>query len=157
MTRKEQIQRYRTGPAAVSDALRGLTDKELDQPPADGGWTARQIVHHLADIEMTAAVRVRRLMAELSPVIPAVDGGEYARALHYEDRPIEPSLKAIRGAVESTASLLERMRADDWQRSGEHTELGAFSVARWLSMHWDHCHNHADQIRRAVGLAAPTH
>ena len=156
MTRSEQIQRYRTGPAAVGDSLQGLSDEQLDQRPADGGWTVRQIVHHLADIEMAAAVRVRRLVAERAPVLPAVDGGEYASALHYQDRPIEPSLHAITGAVESTASLLEHLSEEDWQRRGTHSALGVFSVARWLSIHADHCHDHADQIRRVVGSQEAT-
>ena len=70
--------------------VEGLTEDELDARPADGGWTPREVVHHTADSEMTSAIRLRRLIAEDDPLIVAYDGDEFARRLHYADRPIEP-------------------------------------------------------------------
>src|SRR5580704_7438151 len=102
--RQARVTAYREGVQAVESALAGATDRELDARPAPGKWTARQIVHHLADSEMTAAVRLRRLIAEDQPNVGAYDESVYADRLHY-NRPIESSLQAFRFARESTADL----------------------------------------------------
>ena len=100
----------RTSPARRSSARRstGITEAELDARPADGGWTPREVVHHTADSEMTSAIRLRRLVAEDDPLIVGYDGDEFARRLHYDDRPIGPALDAIDGARATTAQILDR-------------------------------------------------
>jgi hypothetical protein len=148
--RRQLIGRYRAGYDEVAQAVQGAGDPELDRRPAPGKWTAREIVHHLADSEMTSAIRLRRLIAEDAPTIQGYDQEEYARRLHY-DRPIQSSLDAFRAARASTADLLDRLTTDEWSRGGTHTESGAYSVERWLEIYADHAHNHADQIRRARG------
>ena len=148
-TRQELIRRYREGYDAVKAALAGATDEELDARPGPGKWTAREIVHHLADSEMTSAIRLRKLIAEDSAVIHGYNQEEFARRLYY-DRPIEASLDAFRAARGATAELLDRLTPDQWAREGTHTESGRYSVTRWLEIYADHAHNHADQIRRAV-------
>ena len=153
--RADLIAQYRAGHAAVVAAVDGLTDAELDtRPPGDGEWTPREVVHHLADSEMTSAIRVRRLIAEEQPVISGYDEAEWARRLHYDDRPIGPSLDALAAARAPTAAQLDRLRADEWRRSGTHTESGAFWVERWLEIYAAHAHEHAAQIRRAREEAA---
>ncbi|MBA3876487.1 MAG: hypothetical protein C0498_06055 [Anaerolinea sp.] len=84
------LDRYRSGTTDLDDAVAGVTDAELDRPQASGGWTARQVVHHLADSESMAYVRLRRLIAEDDPVIQGYDEPEWTRRLHY-DRPIARS------------------------------------------------------------------
>jgi hypothetical protein len=150
--RKTLVNQYKDGYRVVAEAVAGATPAELDTRPAPGKWTAREIVHHLADSEMTSAIRLRRLLAEEHPVIHAYDEGEYARRLHY-DRPIEGSLQALRFARATTAEIIERMREDEWRRSGTHPEHGTYSVERWLEIYANHAHNHADQIRRARAAA----
>ena len=147
-TRLELIRRYRDGYAAVEGALTGITPSELDRADADG-WTARQVVHHLADSEMVSAMRLRKLIAETNPVIYGYDEQLYANSLWYSDRPLEPSLLAFRGARESTAALLEHLSEADWARQGWHTESGPYSVERWLEIYASHGFDHAEQIRRA--------
>jgi hypothetical protein len=149
--RRELVGRYREGPGVVEDLVAGLTDEELDRAPTDGGWTAREVVHHLADSEMTSAIRLRKLLAEDSPTIYGYDEEEFARRLHYDSRPVEPSLAALRGVRESTADLLDLLGEDDWPRSGTHTESGAYSVERWLEIYAAHAHDHARQIEQAAG------
>jgi hypothetical protein len=146
--RHQHVQKYRDGPVVVEAALAGATDHELDARPAAGKWSAREIVHHLADSEMTAAIRLRRLIAEDQPNVGAYDEAEYARRLHY-DRPIASSLQAFRFARESTADLLDRLTPAEWQRAGVHPEHGAYRVERWLEIYASHAHNHAAQITRA--------
>ncbi len=148
-TRRTLVERYRDGYRAVAEAVEGLTDAELDTRPTDGGWSARQIVHHLADSEMTSAIRLRRLVAEDRPVIVGYDEAEFARRLHYE-RPIGPSLDALRASRASTADLLDRLTEAEWARTGTHSESGPYSVERWLEIYASHGHDHAAQIRAAA-------
>jgi hypothetical protein len=148
--RAELLERYRTGPGAVDAATGDLTAEELDRRPADGGWTAREVIHHLGDSELISAVRLRMLVGQASPVIQGYDEMELAGSLHYDTRPVEASLAAFRSAVQSTVDLLDRMTEEDWARSGRHTERGSYSVVDWLEIHAGHGHDHAAQIERAA-------
>jgi DinB superfamily len=148
--RAELIRRYGEGPHVLEAAIAWLSDADLDRRPEDGGWTAREVVHHVADSEMTSAIRLRRLLAEHDPVIQGYDEVEFARRLHYSERPLSPSLSAVRAARETTASILERMTEEEWRRSGTHAERGPYSVEDWLAIYSTHCHDHAEQIRRVV-------
>ena len=87
--RSSLVARYRAGHAAFAAVLGGVTAAELDARPIEGEWTVREIVHHLADGELSSAVRIRRLVAEEQPVIVGYDEGLYARRLYYDVRPIE--------------------------------------------------------------------
>jgi DinB family protein len=146
--RKKLIDRYKDGYRAVADALVGATNQELDARPAPDKWTAREVVHHLADSEMTAAVRLRLLVAVDNPQIVGYDQDQFARRLHY-DRPLEASLEAFKAARRSTAELMDTMTEAEWGREGTHTEHGRYSVIRWLEIYAEHAHKHADQIRVA--------
>ena len=151
LERVSLVKRYKDGHRAVMDALRGVKDEELDRS-ASGEWTPRQIAHHLADSEMMSAMRLRRLIAEQSPVIHGYDEATFAEKLT-SDRPIAPSLEAMRYARESTAQILDRLSDADWQRTGTHSEIGPYSVERWLTIYAAHGHDHAAQIKRSRGLA----
>lgn len=148
MNRTELLDRFRTGYDDVVDALAGITSDELDRRPPGSDWTAREIVHHLADSEATAYVRLRRIIAEDNATIVGYDEEEFARRLHY-DRPFEPSLAVLRAVRAASLQLLESLTEEEWQRSGTHTESGAYSVVDWLRIYAGHSHDHADQIRRA--------
>ncbi|MBA2258441.1 MAG: DinB family protein [Acidobacteria bacterium] len=148
MDRKERermIALYRDGYRAVAEALHNATEDQLGAKPAPDKWSARDIVHHLADSEMTAAIRLRRLLAEDRPTIHGYDQEEFARRLHY-DRPHEPSLEAFRYARECTAQILERLTEADWLREGTHSEAGRYGVETWLEIYSQHAHRHARQI-----------
>jgi DinB family protein len=147
-TRQTLIAKYKDGYRAVADALAGATDAELDAHPAPGKWSAREIVHHLADSEMTSAVRVRLLLASDRPQIASYDENEFARRLHY-DRPIDASLDAFNAARRTTADILERTSESDWTREGTHTDVGRYTMDTWLEIYAAHAHNHAAQIRKA--------
>jgi hypothetical protein len=154
-TRQALIDRYRDGYRVVAQALEGITDAELDARPGPGTWTAREIVHHLADSEMTSAIRLRRLIAEDNPVITGYDQEEFARKLYY-DRPIASSLEAFRLARLTSAEILDRLTDAEWGRAGTHSESGPYGVQKWLEIYAQHAHGHADQIRRARASAAVT-
>ena len=146
--RNTLIAQYRDGYAAVAEALLKITDKELDAKAAPDRWSAREIIHHLADSEMTSGIRLRRLLVEERPLIQGYDQDEFARRLHY-DRPHETSLELFRYVRESTAEILERLEPGDWLREGVHSESGRYTVETWLKIYADHAHKHARQIRAA--------
>jgi DinB superfamily len=149
-TRDELVARYREGPAVVEQAVAGLNEEELDRRPAEGEWSPREVVNHLADSEMTSAIRLRKLLAEDSPTLQCYDEEEFARRLHYDVRPIGPSLAALRAARETSASILEHLSEADWERSGTHSESGPYSVQTWLEIYATHARDHAEQIRKAL-------
>lgn len=151
-TRERLIALYEAGYDRIVDALSGVTPDELDVRPAPNEWTPREIVHHLADSEMTAAIRLRRLIAEDAPIIYGYDQDEFVRRL-YTDRPIQPSLEAFGAARRATAPILHRLTEQEWQRSGTHSEAGPYGVLDWLQTYGVHAHDHADQIERARAAA----
>jgi len=141
------IGRYRSGVSSVDQALAGIGEDELDRIPPEG-WSARMVVHHLADSETNAYLRLRKLLAEDDPQIQGYDEARFARVLHY-DRPIERSLDVFRAVRASSEELLDRLTDADWSRAGTHTESGPYGVEDWLRIYADHAPDHADQIRRA--------
>jgi hypothetical protein len=147
--RERLINLYKEGYAAVVEALKGITEEELDFSFNPGvKWTPREIVHHLADSEMMSALRLRRLIAEERPYIQAYDENTFAKALLYSRRPIEPALRALEAARATTAQIFEQMTDEHWARAGEHSADGPYSSEKWLEVYSVHAHNHADQIRR---------
>jgi hypothetical protein len=150
--RERLIAQYRDGYAAIAEALLEATPEELSAKPRPTAWSAKDVVHHLADSEMTAGVRLRRLLAEDRPQIVGYDQDEFARKLHY-DRPYEASLDLFRSVRESNAELLERMQPADWVREGTHSEMGRYTPETWLTVYAEHAHKHARQIRAARASA----
>jgi hypothetical protein len=142
--RRELIEQYRSGGRAIVGALSGV---DLDSRPAENEWSPREIVHHVADAEITRSVRLRRLLAEDDPHIASFEQDVYAQRLHY-DRPIEHSLAVIEAAVQENVGLLARLSDDEWARDGSHDEFGRFGVDVWLARSAEHAHAHAEQIRR---------
>ena len=151
-TRAALIARYKDGYREVAAALDGASENELDARPAPGTWSARDIAHHLADSEMTSAVRLRLLVAEDHAAIRSYDERQFAARLHY-DRPVTHSLLAFQAARLSTGDLLDAMTDADFVREGTHPEHGRYTVERWLEIYAEHAHKHADQIRRARASA----
>ena len=153
--RAQLVERYKEGNRVFAEALGGITEGELDARPGPEEWTAREVVHHMADSEMTSAIRLRRLIAEDAPMIAGYDQEEYAQRLFYNERPIEASLEAVAAARRTTAEILDRLDEEQWARGGIHTESGPYGVEAWLEIYAAHAHDHADQIRRARESAQP--
>jgi hypothetical protein len=149
MERDALISRFREGYAEVERAVDNLADDDLDRNGPDGGWTPRQVVHHLADSEATAYVRLRKLIAEDGAIIQGYDEPEFARRLHY-DRPIGASLAVLKAVRAASLELLESLTPAEWDRQGTHAESGAYSVDDWLRIYAGHSHDHANQIRAAL-------
>lgn len=146
--REQLIEKYAAGYDEVVQSLEGFPEESLSAHPLPGKWSAREIVHHLADSEMTSALRLRQLLDEENPVIHGYDQDNRAARLKYNERDIAPAFDALRGARATTVQLLALMTEDDWKREGTHTESGRYTVEDWLRIYAAHAHNHAAQIRR---------
>ncbi len=146
--RQQLIRQYAAGYEEVAQALRGFPEESLSAHPIPGKWSAREIVHHLADSESIGAQRLRTLLAEEFPVIHGYDQDRLAILLRYNLRPIEPALDAFRAARATTLQILENLTEDEWKAKGWHTEHGGYTVDLWLEIYAAHAHNHAGQIRR---------
>ena len=149
--RQELIDRYADGYNEVVRALEGFPADKITAHPIPGKWSAAEIIHHLADSEMTSALRLRRLLVEDNPAIQGYPEAVYAERLVYNTRDIAPALEAFKAARATTVQLLERMTEDDWQRKGTHSESGAYGTEIWLRSYAAHAHDHAGQIRRLLG------
>jgi hypothetical protein len=138
------IERYATGLEAIQIALFRIGDHGLDEAP-DGEWTPRQIVHHLADAELFRGARLRQLLAESSPALVTFDEREYAAMLDYS-RPIEGSIVLLHALISTHLEILRGLPDDAWQRSGEHPDLGRFTMEDWLLRAANHGFEHAAQL-----------
>jgi hypothetical protein len=147
--RKTLIDTYAGGYDEVLAALDGITSEEWESREGPNEWSAREIIHHLGDSEMNAASRVRMLIAEEEPFIQGYDEKRWTKSLYTRERPIEPSLAALKAAREATLPLLRLLTDEQWTRAGTHTQFGPMSPDHWLQWYGPHAHDHADQIRRA--------
>ena len=146
--REKLIAKYDAGYDEVVSALEGFPTDKLTANLIPGKWSAAEIVQHLADSEMTSAIRLRRLLVEDNPVIQGYDQDLFATRLRYNDRDIAPALEAFRASRTTTSQLFERMSEEDWLREGSHTESGRYTTEDWLESYAAHAHGHADQIRQ---------
>ncbi|NBO65810.1 MAG: hypothetical protein EBU88_13370 [Acidobacteria bacterium] len=146
------IERYAAGAEEVATALAQVPRDSWNARPLPGKWSAAEIVHHLADSEMTSAIRLRRLLVEDNPLIAGYDQDQFATRLDYNANPVEPAFEAFRWARAVTLPLLEAMSEKDWQRGGTHTEHGHYNAEKWLQIYGEHAHLHAAQIRRLAEL-----
>jgi hypothetical protein len=146
--RQRLIEQYAEGYREVQTSLEGFPEDRLAAHPIEGKWSACEIVQHLADSEMTSALRIRKLLAQERPAIESYDQEAFAVRLRYNERDIQPALDALRGARASTAQLLRMMTEEDWKREGSHPEHSSYTAEDWLRIYAVHAHNHAAQIRR---------
>ncbi len=146
--RNELIAKYKDGYFEVSKNLEAFPEAALTLHRILGKWSAREIVHHLADSETVSGIRLKRLLVEDKPLIRGYDQDAFAVRLNYNAREIGPALEAFRSARANTAQLLDSMSEEDWRREGTHSESGPYSAEDWLRIYAAHAHNHAAQIRR---------
>ena len=149
MDRAALLDRYAAGYDAVVAALDGATDAELDARPADGGWTARECVHHLADSEARSMLRLRQLLADDDAVLEAYDQDVWAARLPY-DGPVDVPLAVVQAVRALSQATLARLSDADWSRAGRHPEHDEpYTIERWLELYAEHPHEHAAQISAA--------
>jgi hypothetical protein len=148
--RRAAIARYAAGPARLRAALRRVPPAALKWRPAPTEWSAHEVIHHCADAEANAHLRLRYLLAEKDPLIVGYDQEEWARALDYARRPLAPALATVVAVRANTVPLLRALPETAWSRGGRHTESGAYSVEIWLGLYAEHLETHARQIEANV-------
>lgn len=143
--RTAKIARIAACPPALRAAVADLTDEQLDTPYRDGGWTVRQVVHHLADSHANAYLRFRWVVAEDHPTLKTYDQDVWAR---FPDSrmPIAPSLMIVDGLHERWTNFLSSLPEEAWSRTANHPERGEISLEDLLDMYSEHGVNHVKQI-----------
>lgn len=144
--RPAQIQILRQLPDALKAAVAGLSDSQLDTPYRDGGWTVRQLVHHVADSHANSYVRFKLALTEDWPTIKPYDEAAWAN-LKDSAMPIDVSL-ALLGALHARwVALLESMTDADFDRGFNHPESGRQTLAKALAIYDWHSRHHTAHIR----------
>lgn len=142
---------YRAATKEFLDAARAVPADALDRKPKEG-WSARQIIHHLADSETQSYSRIRRLLAEPNPTIQGYDEEAWAhcQTLGYTELPVEISLQVFEAVRAASAQIIDRMAPADLEKAGTHTERGSITIAHWLDMYTRHPREHAQQLVHAL-------
>lgn len=149
--RAEAVRAIQALPAALRAAVEGQPDAVLDTPYREGGWTVRQVVHHLADSHMNAVVRLKLALTEDNPTVRPYEEGEWAR-LPDTRLPVAPSLSLLDGLHVRWTALLEGLSLEEWGHEWTHPALGQTSTVDTLAaMYAWHGRHHLAQIRRVVG------
>lgn len=143
--RAAKIERIASCPRALHDAVKGLSDEQLDTPYRDGGWTCRQVVHHVADSHMNAFARFRWVITEDHPTIKTYDQDMWA-VLPDMKMPLAPSFSIIDGLHQRWTKFLSALPDDSWSRKANHPEHGEITLEDLLDIYTEHGHNHAKQI-----------
>ena len=148
--RAAHIQTLRLLPERLRAALAGLNDKQLDTPYREGGWTVRQVVHHLADANTNAYVRFKLALTEDWPAIKPYDEAAWAN-LPDSRLPTDGALVFIEALHGRWVSLLEAMTDEDFGKGYTHPERGRQNLATVLAMYDWHARHHTAHI---TGLRA---
>lgn len=143
--RTAKIARIAACPPALRAAVEDLGDDQLDTPYRDGGWTVRQVVHHLADSHVNAYLRFRWVVAEENTVIKTYDQDVWAS---FDDMkmPIAPSLTILDGLHERWVNFLRSLPDTSWSKKATHPERGEITLDDLLEIYSDHGDNHIRQI-----------
>jgi DinB family protein len=143
--RSELIGQIAEAPAKLRQAVKGLDEKQLDTPYRDGGWTVRQVAHHLPDSHMNAFVRFKLGLTEAFPTIKPYDEKLWAE-LADAKLPIEPSLTLLESLHARWVTLLKAMSPTDYQRKIKHPELGELTLERYLGLYAWHGRHHVAHV-----------
>jgi hypothetical protein len=149
---REAAAAYESATQFFLNLARGVTPELLDVHH-ENGWSARQVIHHMADSEAQSYARLRRLVAEPDgSVIQGYDEGAWAECekLGYKDAPVENSIAVFAAVRAGSLDVIKRLEESDLAKFGEHSERGKFTVETWVNIYTKHPHDHGDQLARAT-------
>lgn len=141
----EEIERL---PERLRTSVSGLDDAQLDTPYRPGGWTVRQVVHHLADSHMNSFVRFKLALTEESPTIKPYDEAAWADTADARELAVDSSLALIEGLHRRWAVLLRSLDEAQYQRTFRHPERGVMRLDVTLAMYAWHCRHHVAHVTR---------
>lgn len=129
-----------------------VAENQLDINDGEN-WSSRQVIHHCADSEAQSYARLRRLVAEPNPVIQGYDEAQWAKdaTLGYTTLPVENSIAVFKAVRAGSLDIIRRLKLEQLELTGTHTEAGEYSLKRWLETYTRHANNHAEQIKQNLG------
>ena len=135
-------------PARLRAAVAGLSDEQHDTPHRDGGWTLRQVVHHVPDSHINAYVRCRWTLTEGSPLIKTYEEHLWAELPDARNAPVEPSLVLLEALHVRWVLLLRALGDAELDRAYRHPEMGEVPLRKLLGLYAWHGRHHEAHILR---------
>jgi uncharacterized damage-inducible protein DinB len=133
-------------PANIRAAIGGLSQQQFDTPYRDGGWTVRQVVHHVPDSHLNAYTRFKLALTEDEPTIKPYAEDRWAELADTKSTPVEVSLVLLESLHERWVRLLRSLQPQEWKRSFRHPELGTVSLEKSLALYAWHGRHHVAHI-----------
>jgi len=133
-------------PGTLRAALTGLSQTQLDTPYRPGGWTVRQVTHHVPDSHLNAYVRFKLALTEDAPTIKPYAQERWAELADTKSTPIEVSLTLLDSLHDRWVRLLRSIKPEDWKRTFRHPELGLVSLEKNLALYAWHGKHHVAHI-----------
>jgi hypothetical protein len=141
------VARIAAAPAALRAAVAGLSEAQLDTPYRPGGWTVRQVVHHVPDSHLNAYVRIRLALTEDTPTIKPYEEARWAELPDARTLPIDTSLALLEGLHARWVALLGVLGAADGARQFHHPEHGRLiTVDELIAMYAWHGEHHVAHV-----------
>jgi len=140
------IRQIAQAPADLRRAVAGLTDAQLDTPYRPGGWTVRQLAHHVPDSHINSYTRFRLALTEQEPVIKPYDEKRWAELPDSRTLPVEMSLALLENLHARWVALLRSLSEADWKRCFRHPELGLVSLENNAALYAWHGRHHVAHI-----------
>lgn len=140
------LERFRRGPEVLAMVLTGVFGEEEDFVTAPGKWSVRQIIAHLADVELVLAMRMRLVIAQDNPTLTVMDQEAWARNLDYARRKPKQSLETFRRLRAENHELLKPLPEATFERQGTHMERGLVTLRKLVEDYCGHTENHARQM-----------
>lgn len=152
--RQTAIEDIASLPTKIRAAVAGLSDGQLETPYREGGWTVRQVVHHVADSHMNAYIRLRLALTETEPTIKPYEESAWAKLEDAQHAPIEISLKLLEPLHDRWVRLLKIVTPEQFARTVRHPDFGLRNVD-WLlflyAWHSRHHTAHITELRKQKG------
>ncbi len=144
--RKKYIEQIAATPKALRDAVSGLNDVQLDTPYRDGGWTLRQVVHHLPDSQVNGYIRFKLGLTEHEPVVKPYEETLWAEISEAKKSPIEVSVKFLEAVHQRWVASTEGLGEDVFERTVKHPASGIMTLNQILALYAWHGTHHVAQI-----------
>ena len=152
-TRAAHIDTIEQTPARFRSLVAGRTDAQLDTPYRPGGWTVRQVVHHVPESHMNAYVRIKLALTENAPAIKTYEEQLWAELPDVEHCPVDVSLRLLEALHERWIVLLRTLPESEFGKVFTHPEWGRVTIDEAVAMYAWHCRHHTAHIEGALALA----
>src|SRR5262249_51768571 len=152
--REKMIRDIEENPARLKAAVQDLSDKQLDTPYRDGGWTVRQVVHHVPDSHLNSYLRFKLALTEAHPTIKTYMEDRWAELNDSKVTPIAVSLTLLESLHRRWVLLLRSLTPSDWQKTYQHPELGSMTLDKTVALyswHGQHHVAHITTLRQKMG------